>query len=303
MQSFVLGGTPTLEIGCGVILPPFITNQRSLITLTHNTNTMQYKDNLCLFRCLALLRGHEITNPREFDQNVVKYFREYQKDHDQNTDVSKYRGFRLDELYLFERHFKVRVNVFALDRITIDDLPEQETVASIVRESCAPHKDEINCSLWKKHFSYITALSLYCKKYPCSRCSKIFKSSYTLKRHRKTECNSTKHIFPGGPYKATENIFEYLESEGLNIPKNITKYYPYRIIFDLESFQSKQNLPDNTPCVDYLAHHELLSAAVISTVPGYEEPRVFMVSNDTTPSDLVVNMLRYMNTIAKEAYR
>ncbi len=303
LHPHILGGSTTLEVGCGVKLPTFITNQRSLITLTHDVNTVQYKDNLCLFRCYALLKGHEITNPRDFDKNVVKYFREYQKTQGKNIDVSKYKGFKLDELYLFERHFKVRVNVFALDSITINETMGKETVASIVRESCAPHKDEINCSLWENHFSYITALNLYCKKYPCSRCDKIFKSIYTLKRHRKTECNTTKNVFPGGPYKANENIFEFLESEGIKIPKNICRYYPYRIIFDLESFQSQQNLPDNTPCVDYLTHHELLSAAVISTVPEYENPKVFMVSKDKTPSDVVIDMLRYMNTIAKEAYR
>ncbi len=70
-------------------------------------------------------------------------------------------------------------------------------------------------------------------------------------------------------------------------------------MFDLEAFQSKRNLPNNSQSLEFMAHHELLSAAVISTCPGYTEAKVFMVSHSKTQEVVVVEMLRYMNDIAR----
>ncbi len=55
--------------------------------------------------------------------------------------------------------------------------------------------------------------------------------------------------------------------------------------------------------MEYMTHHELLSAAVISTCPGYTEPRVFMVSETKSAQDIVIEMLKYMNEIAICVYR
>ncbi len=74
-------------------------------------------------------------------------------------------------------------------------------------------------------------------------------------------------------------------------------------MYDTEAFQSLKHLPDDTESITYTATHLIASAAVISNVPGFQNPKVFLVSDTISGHEVVVEMLRYMIVISDEAYR
>ncbi len=173
----------------------------------------------------------------------------------------------------------------------------------MLRESATSYPEDLNCSLWRNHYSYIKNLSVYANKYPCKKCGKIFPTICRLFRHASSECGVTKNTFPGGIYTPQENIFDILEAEGISISNEIDRYFKYRIIYDTESFQYTKNLPENTQTITYTASHQLASIAVISNVPKYEKTKVFIVSDTKNDYDITVDMLQYMIEISDEVYR
>ncbi len=207
------------------------------------------------------------------------------------------------ELIEFETVFGINVNVFTLHKCTqVSNRSHEDTYAEIARESTGIHPATLNLSLWERHFSYIKNISQYCNKFICKICNKFFKRGYEYSQHLKIDCGSAKHIFPGGVYTPDESIFDLLEAEGIDIA-GVDRFYPYRIIFDTEAFQATKYVPDSTESIVYTANHLIASAAVISNVPGYTEPKVFMVSDHINGHEVVVHMLQYMLMISDEGYR
>ena len=161
----------------------------------------------------------------------------------------------------------------------------------------------MNCNVFQNHFSYIKDIAGYSRCFSCSECKRLFASRTLLKRHTKSDCTRVVHVFPGGVYKNKLTIFQILESCGITIPPETPRFFPHRIIYDLESFQSKHNLPSDTDYMSYQSHHKVCSAAVVANFAPYDTVRVFVVDDETTGHDVVIAMLRYMIEIADESYR
>ncbi len=304
IMPYILGGKFTQPVGCGINLPHFIAQKKCITPLVRpigknkKLKKGKYTDNLCFFRCLALARKGTLANVDKKAKQFFFYF------YGEDAKILDYKGITFDELSKIERIFSINVNVFELKQNKKDKTDiDCEPIANLLRESACTYPEDLNCSLWKNHYSFITNISLYCKKYPCQKCGKIFQKIYKLKRHIKVECGVSKNIFPGGVYTSQENIFDMLESEGICIPKTVDRYFKYRIIYDTESFQYTKNLPENTQSISYTATHQLASAAVISNVPKYKKPKVFMVSDTVNSHEVAVNMLQYMIEISDEVYR
>ncbi len=298
-----IGGRSEPKIGCGCDLPAYIKRQRCIVPLTHHhkrkTNNIPvlYNDNLCIFRALALARGYKMD---EIDvAAAILYFEFYGE---KAKHIKTYPGIGLSELAHFEHVFSINVNIFSIHQHLVDDAENITLYAKVIRESVGIHPDDLNLSLWNNHFSYIKDIAQYCNRFVCQLCGKFFKRGYEYRRHTKTECGKGKDIFPGGIYTPDENIFDMLEAEGLDLV-GIDRYYPFRIMYDTEAFQSLKHLPDDTESITYTATHLIASAAVISNVPGFQNPKVFLVSDTISGHEVVVEMLRYMIVISDEAYR
>ena len=58
----------------------------------------------------------------------------------------------------------------------------------------------------------------------------------------------------------------------------ITRYYPYRITYDIETYMLKDHLPQSTQKLEFTAKHILFSVAVCSNVPGFTAPKCFITN-------------------------
>ena len=278
--TFFLNRIVQHPIGCvGVTLPDYVKN-KAIVGLEKDHHGAVYRDNLCLFRCLALHLGHE----------AAVLYAEYS-----DEDVHDFTGVKLDDLYRVESKFKTNVCVYKLVEIT-----EGKTVAELVRRSPAQYPETMYVNLHETHYSYIQDIGMYCHSYRCLKCEKsLWKSSWELHRHESTCEAGVNRIYKGGVYRPPASIFERLDDEGICVTDDL-RFYPYRATFDFESYFDRDNLPANTDHVQWIARHVPLSVSVASNVPGHEAPCCFITDGDS--DKLVADMMRHLHTISDAAY-
>ena len=276
-------------IGCvGVNLPDYVKHNKAIVGLEkdHHRNAI-YRDNLCLFRCLALHQGCDV---RRLEATVATLYAKYT-----DTPVRDFAGVTLDELDEVETTFKTNVVVYKLEEIS-----DGTTVGELVRRSPCQYIETMYLNLYETHFSYIRDIKVYSHSYKCSKCGEsLWKYPSLLKRHELTCEGGIRRVYKGGVYHTTPSIFQRLDDEGIVVDEAL-RYYPYRATFDFECFFSGDNLPADTDHVQWSARHVPLSVSIASNVPGYEDARCYVTDGDA--DKLVADMMTRLNTISDAAF-
>ena len=279
--TFFLNRIVDHPIGCvGIVLPPHIKRNKSIIGLETDGNGRPYIDNLCLFRCLALHLGRE----------AAALYAEYT-----DTPVRHFAGVTLDELDKVETTFDVNVCVYKL-------VPtgNEKTKAEIVRRSLCSYAQTIYLNLYETHFSYIKDINTYCHSWRCRNCeTSLWKSPYHLHRHESTCEAGVNRIYKGGVYRPPSSIFQRLDDEGITVPEAL-RFYPFRATFDFECFFDRDNVPADSDKVHWIARHVPLSVSLASNVPGLEPAQCYVTDGDS--DKLVADMMSHLNTISDAAY-
>ena len=279
--TFFLNRIVDHPIGCvGIVLPPHIKRNKSIIGLETDGNGRPYIDNLCLFRCLALHLGRE----------AAALYAEYT-----DTSVRHFAGVTLDDLHKVESKFETNVVVYQL--VEIDN---GKTMAELVRRSPAQYQETMYANLHESHYSYIQDIGKYCHSYRCRKCGdSLWKRPWELHRHESTCEAGVNRIYKGGVYRPPASIFERLDDEGV-VVSPVLRYFPYRATFDFECYFSDERLPVNSDKLQWSARHVPLSVSVASNVPGYEPALCFVTDGDA--DKLVGCMITRLNTISDAAY-
>ena len=268
-------------IGCvGIVLPPHIKRNKSIIGLETDGNGRPYIDNLCLFRCLGLHLGRDVTT----------LYEEYT---DQPVDT--FEGVTIDELHKVEATFDVNVCVYKL-------VPtgNEKTMAELVRRSTGHYTETMYVNLHETHYSYIRDINMYCHSWRCRNCEQaLWKCPYDLHRHERTCTEGIKRVYKGGVYRPPSSVFERLDDEGIVVSASL-RYYPYRATFDFECYFDGENIPTNTDHVEWIARHVPLSVSVASNVPGYEPAQCYITDGDS--DKLVADMMVHLTAISDTAY-
>ena len=280
-------------LGLGsVILPQYIIKSKAMKGLDKNAkNGAKYKDNLCLFRCYALHRGHSIT---KLSIPSKIYFMRWKKETGQSVDKKNFKGVKLEKISTFERIFKVNINIYRLN--------EEKIATPVYRSACKYSKnkqpDTMNLNIFEGHLSFITDMKLYSQKYECRSCEKLFKTKFLCKRHEETCKKATYFSFPGGFFKPRKNIFERLKEFDIMIDKD-RSFYPFFITFDMESLLEKIDIDEGSNSkLKFTNKHNPVSVSIASNVPQFESA-IFIVNEDL--DTLVSEMVEYMTKIQSHA--
>ena len=279
--TFFVNRIEDYPIGCvGVNLPDYVKHNKAIVRLDKDSHGVIYRDNLCLFRCLALHLGRE----------AAALYAEYT-----DTPVHDFAGVTLDDLSKIEATFDVNVVVYKLDEIT-----DGKTTAELVRRSPCQYIETMYLNLYEAHFSYIKDIRMYSHSYKCSKCEQaLWKSSWELHRHERTCEAGVNRIYKGGVYRPPASIFERLDDEGI-IASPVLRYFPYRATFDFECYFSDERLPVNSDKLQWSARHVPLSVSVASNVPGYEPAQCYVTDGDS--DKLVADMMDHLTAISDAAY-
>ena len=273
---------------------------------------------MCFFRCLALHKGH---HRMALETAAKSLFRQYTKE-----CISDFKGVSFSKLNDLEQLFEVNVVVYELAEVKIEDeynseneneseieddssetqsnSPESSSVevaGRIVRRSLNRYKKTMYLNLYENHFSYITDIDKYAKSYLCQKCQKLWKTSKQLNRHMGScQGKGTCYRYPGGFYVTPKTIFEKLEEEGILVPEK-ERYYPYRAVFDFESFFDKSVQSSPTDMLTWDMKHVPVSVSICSNVLGYEDAVCFI--SDGSTQKLISDMMHYLLEISQTSYK
>ncbi|XP_072031519.1 uncharacterized protein [Amphiura filiformis] len=211
-------------IGACSYLPDYILQNRAVVSLMINNNTKKpYKDNLCLFRCMALYKGY---HQYVLEKQTKALFKEYSKQSSQD-----FKGIKIDQLHEVEDVFGVNIMVYELVDLGEDVIDEHNTeepeknmngmvVARLVQRSLEKHSSTMYINLHNEHFSYISNIDKYTQSYACRKCHKLWKTGKQLHRHEATcECQGTTDLYPRGVYVNSPSVFDEIREEDIDIPK------------------------------------------------------------------------------------
>ena len=272
-----------IPIGSGIDIPVHLLKNKGLIALVRNLNSGKpYMDQKCFFRCLALHQGAAVKSLERKTNKLLSYFCE-------KASIKSFRGVTLDQLEDISRIFNVAINVYKQNERRETELIFRSTLRD----------NPLNLNLCLDHFSYIQNMAVYSKSYRCSKCDKFWTSSGNFHRHFRSCEAGVREKYGSGTFSVKSSIFEELDSVGICIPPE-KRYFPYRATYDIECFLKRPSKPDSDKTT-YSAEHELVSVSVCSNVPGYTNPKCFVLKKDGDQPTLVKEFLDYLVCISESS--
>ena len=207
---------PDHPVGCDdVQLPDYIKKQKAIVGLELNARgNVTLRDNLCFFQALAVHHGTPRLPTGPFEDVVRDLFAELV-----GGNPAQFEGITLADLPTLEKKLELNINVFELVK------NEDKVVGQIVQCTHCRYTNTMNLNLYQDYFSLIINLAQYCQSFSCRQCGKLWKTSWSLKRHQSTCTNSIKKKYVGGTYHPEPTVFELLEEEGIMVEKE-KQYYP-----------------------------------------------------------------------------
>ena len=267
-----------IPIGSCLKLPDFIINSRSIVSFERVPN------NMCFWVSLAHHKHPELRLDRLSTKAKDLY-----KDYYKAKAHKNYSGVDIQEPNDIEDYFRVNINVYRFNG----------KKALMERHSKKNYESTISLNIYTDldqnlhHFSYIINLDQLTKVFQCPECHSFFSEFKKIKRHLAI-CTKPKIIFEEGNYQPKLNVFENLEWNGINVPKEM-RFYPYFIYFDFETWLKPVESKTNSK-LKYLGTHELLSISFI----GSEENNAEFIPVEGTTEEALDKMMTKMNEIRKK---
>ena len=228
--------------GCSTNIPDFIKRSRSIFTFPNQ------KDNLCLYRCLAVglyqMRADQCT------EKALDLEYDYCDAHPLQKIGSK---VALKDINEYARFFNCCINVFSVTEegccLLKQPLPQTD-----LREK------SIDIGMVDDHYMLIRKLDVLCKKYSCPHCNYTAKRTDHLKRHMLKNCSrgETKLEFPCEQVKTNPSKFKSL----FGYEQRLKEF----IVWDCEALLIKSTLDAIGKKLRIKAFHQPLSIAICDNI-------------------------------------
>ena len=159
--------------------------------LTYEQNTKKpYKDNLCLFRALAL---HWNGNERLQDE-TSKLFHLFLIN-STNPDPSKLQGVCIDDIPSVEDRVGINISINDIDLI------DGAMVGELARRSFKKYEKNVQLIQYISHNCYVDKIHALFKAFRCPTCDTYFQKTGTSEYHFVRCSERLKHIYPKNVYQ------------------------------------------------------------------------------------------------------
>ena len=274
-----------IPMGCkdAVLLESRLRNP-SIFCLTFERNTRQpYKDNLCLFRALALhLHGNE-----RLEEEISKLFNLFLVN-STNPDPSKFQGVCMDDIPSVEDI--VSINIFIYDI----DLIDGAMVGELARRSIKKYEKSVKLIRNNSHICYVDNINALFKAFRCPTCD-TFQKTGNLERHLVRCSERVKHIYPKNVYQLRETLFDKLDSFGIQYTDD-QKLFTNLAVFDFESICIPEEKFKNSETTTWIGKHVPISVSISSNLTA--KP-IFLCNSN--PRDLVESFLDAVEGLATQS--
>ena len=174
--------------------------------LTFERNTRQpYKDNLCLFRALALhLHGNE-----KLMEETSKNFNLFLNNCGER-DPTKFQGVHMTDISKVEE--LLHLNNFLYDI----DFADGQLIGELCRRSVQKYGKSVKLLRYHNHICYVNNINALFKAFRCTSCDTFFSKTGNLERHLVTCSDRVKYIYQKIVCELRGRLFETLDA--FNIP-------------------------------------------------------------------------------------
>ena len=275
-----------IPMGCkDAVLPESLLRNRSINCLTYEQNTKKpYKDNICLFRALALhLHGNE-----RLEEETSKLFNLFLVN-STNPYPSKFQGVCMDDIPSVEEI--VGINIFTYDI----DLIDGTMVGELARRSIKKYEKNVQLIRYNSHICYVDNINALFKAFYCPTCDTYFQKTGNLERHLVRCSERVKHIYPKNVYQLRETLFDKLDSFGIQYTDE-QRLFTNLAVFDFESICIPEEKFKNTETTTWIGKHVPISVSISSNLIA--KPIFFCNSN---PRDLVESFIDAVEGLATQS--
>ena len=244
-----------VTMGCkdSVLPEPLLKNQ-IVNCLTYEQNTKKpYKDDLCLFRALALhLHGNE-----RLEKETSKTFNLFLHNCGE-ADPSKIQGVHMIDIPKVEEMLQLNSLLHDIDFV------DRELIGELARRSNQKFEKSFKLLRYNNHICYVSDMNSFLKSFRCNSCDTIFSKTGNLERHLIICSVRVKHIYPKNVYQLRETLFEKLDS--FNIPYiEDLKLFKYLAVFDFESICNTEETHKETETTKWIGKNVPLSVSIRQT--------------------------------------
>ena len=275
-----------VPMGCkDTVLTEPLLKTRNVNCLTFERNTSQpYKDNLCLFRALAL----HLHGDKKLEEETSKNFNVF-LNNSEKGDVSKFQAVHLNDIPKVED--LLQLNIFLYDI----DFVDGELIGELCRRRIQKYENGVKFLRYNDHICYFNNINALFKAFRCTTCDTFFSKMGILERYLVTCSDRIKHIYPKNVYELRKTLFEMLDA--FNIPyKNEQKLFKNLAIFDFESICVKENSYKQTETTTWIGKHGPISVSISSNL--IPEP-IFLCNAD--PHHLISSFISALEGLATQS--
>ena len=236
-------------MGCkDAVQPKSLLRNRSINCLTYEQNTKKpYKDNLCLFRALAL---HLNGNAR-LEEETSKLSNLFLVN-STNPDPSNFQGVCIDDIPSVEDIVGINIFTYGIDLI------DGAMVGELARRSIKKYEKSVQLIRYNSYICYVDNIHALFKAFRCPTCDTYFQKTGNLERHLVRCSERVKHIYPKNVYQLRETLFDKLDSFDIQYTYDQT-LFTNLAVFDFESICIPEEKFKNTETTTWIGEHVPIS--------------------------------------------
>ena len=275
-----------IPMGCkDAVLPESLLQNHRVICLTYEQNTKKpYKDNLCLFKALALhLHGNE-----RLEEETSKLFNLFLVN-STNPEPLKFQGVCMDEIPSVEDIVGINIIIYDIDII------DGAMVGELARRSIKKYEKNVQLIHYNSHIYYVDNINALFKAFRCPTCDTCFQKTGNLERHLVRCSERAKHIYPKNVYQLRETLFDKLDSFGIQYTDD-QKLFNNLAVFDFESICIPEEKFKNTETTSWIRKHVPISVSISSNLIAMP---IFLCNSN--PRDLTESFIDAVEGLATQS--
>ena len=188
-----------VPMGCkNTVLPEPLLKNQNVNYLTYEQNTKEpYKDNLCLFRALALhLHGNE-----RLQEETSKVFNPFLNNCGEGG-LSNFQCVHMTDIRKMEEMLQLTFFLYDIDFV------DEKLIGELARRSIQKFEKSVKLLRYNNHICYVSDMNSFFKSFGISTCVTIFSKTGNLDRHLITCSEQVKHFHPKKVHQLRETLFK-----------------------------------------------------------------------------------------------
>ena len=243
-------------MGCkNAVLAELSVKNATINCLTFEENRRQpYKDNLCLFRALAL----HIHGNQRLEQETSKLFNLFINKMD-GLNPNQFQGVHMNNIPTVE-------DVLTLNIVLYDiDIVDGNIIGELARRSVQRYEKTVGLLRYNNHICYVNNINAVFQSFHCPNCDTSFNRTFNLVGCLTTCRGRVKNVYLKNVYQTQEFLFDKLVSFGNDYTKEQT-LFRNSAIFNFESICVQEESFKDTDTTNWIGTHIPISVSISSNL-------------------------------------